>query len=264
MDLVCFFDGHQNLKSTDALFYFLFLCSGSALSLSGTATYLFHQLGLFEEFKETTLLAELVRGYDHDCNFLYTMDFRPGVPMYVNKKNPIFALLRKEVVVQTAHILGPCCFSIWNRAGANWRIIARPVLYNMLYDRIPKDKIHLNKRVLTIINGDLGARVECSDGSSFDGDVIVGADGAYSPVRQGLFKWLKKNNKLPSCDNVSMPYNCVCLVGQTTVLDPDEFPDIQDSECVFDCMNGTSAPFTVTPPLKIEMNDVLPVYESYV
>jgi len=126
----------------------------------------------------------------------------------------------------------------------------------MIYDKIPKEKIHLNKRVLSILNGDIGARVDCTDGSSFDGDIIVGADGAYSPVRQGLFKWLKKSNKLPSSDDVPMPYNCVCLVGQTRELDPEEFPDIQGKECTFDCMNGTSVPFTVTP-LKIEMNDFL-------
>ena len=125
-------------------------------------------------------------------------------------------------------------------------IVARPELYNMIYDKIPKEKIHLKKRVVTIINGDDGARVECTDGSTFDGDIIVGADGAYSPVRQGLFKWLKKNSKLPSSDDVPMPYNCVCLVGQTGELDPEEFPLIGKSISVFDAMASTESPYTVT------------------
>lgn len=115
----------------------------------------------------------------------------------------------------------------------------------MIYDKVPKEKIHLNKRVLTIINGDVGARVNCADGSSFDGDIIVGADGAYSPVRQGLFKWLKSINKLPSCDDVPMPYNCVCLVGQTGELDPEEFPDIGKSISVFDSMKNLETPYKV-------------------
>ena len=125
-------------------------------------------------------------------------------------------------------------------------IVARPILYDLVYDKVPKEKIHLNKRVLTILNGDAGARVSCADGSSFDGDIIVGADGAYSPVRQSLFKWLQKNNNLPSSDDVPMPYNCVCLVGQTGELDPEEFPDIGKSFSAFDSIKSAGTPYTVT------------------
>jgi len=133
-----------------------------------------------------------------------------------------------------------------NSSGTELHIIARPMLYNLIYDKIPKEKIHLNKRVVSILNGDIGARVNCTDGSTFDGDIIVGADGAYSPVRQGLFKWLKQNNKLPSSDDVLMPYNCVCLVGQTGELDAEEFPDIGKSSCSFESMTSTATPYTVT------------------
>jgi len=77
--MALFFKGISTQQGLSVLLFFL--CSGSALSLSGTVTYLFRQLGLFEEFKEATLLSEQVRGYDHDCKLLYTMDFRQGVPM---------------------------------------------------------------------------------------------------------------------------------------------------------------------------------------
>jgi len=125
-------------------------------------------------------------------------------------------------------------------------IIARPILYDLVYDKVPKEKIHLNKRVLTILNEGAGARVSCADGSTFDGDIIVGADGAHSPVRQSLFKWLKKSNKLPSSDDVPMPYNCVCLVGQTGELDPEEFPDINKNFSAFDSIKSAGTPYTVT------------------
>jgi len=111
--------------------------------------------------------------------------------------------------------------------------------------RFPKEKILLNKRVLTILNSDIGARVGCTDGSTFDGDIIVGADGAYSPVRQGLFNWLKKSNKLPSSDDVPTPYKHLCLVGQTRELDLDEFPEIEQSTCNFDYMTSITTPYTV-------------------
>ncbi|GJJ75049.1 hypothetical protein EMPS_07407 [Entomortierella parvispora] len=183
---------------------------GSALSVSGQATYLFRQLGIYEELKEKSLVFEEIRAHDGDCKPTYNLDLRPGVPM----------------------------------AGTDWHIVARPVLYNIIYDKIPKEKIHLGKRVLTILNGDVGARVDCTDGSTFDGDIIVGADGAYSPVRQGLFKWLKKNNRLPSSDDVPMPYNCVCLVGQTGEVDPEEFPEIGKPISVFDNMASTTSSYT--------------------
>ncbi|GJJ75048.1 hypothetical protein EMPS_07406 [Entomortierella parvispora] len=183
---------------------------GSALAVSGHLTYLFRQLGIFDEFHDKSLVYEEARGHDGNCNPTSNVDLRPSVPM----------------------------------TGSNWYIVARPVLYNLIYDKIPKDKIHLNKRVTTIHNGDTSARVDCKDGSTFEGDLIVGADGAYSPVRQGLFKWLKENNKLPSSDDLPMPYNCVCLVGQTGELDPKEYPDIGKDLCTFDSMTSTTTPYT--------------------
>ncbi|GJJ67787.1 hypothetical protein EMPS_00133 [Entomortierella parvispora] len=183
---------------------------GSALSLFGQVTYLFRQLGIFEEFESKSLKYDEIRGYDDNCNYVSKLDLRPGVPM----------------------------------TDSEWRIVSRPVLYDMIYDKIPKEKIHLNKRVVSILNGDVGARVDCTDGSTFDGDIIVGADGAYSPVRQSLFKWLKKNNKLPSSDDVPMPYCCVCLVGQTEELDPKEFPDIGKDLCSFESMSSATSPYT--------------------
>lgn len=88
--------------------------------------------------------------------------------------------------------------------------------------------------------------VRCSDNSSYYGDILVGADGAYSAVRQNLFKELKEENKLPSCDDVSLPFSCVCLVGQTVPLDPEEFPHLKEELCQFNCVLGISTMCTVS------------------
>lgn len=76
-----------------------------------------------------------------------------------------------------------------------------------------------------------GVMVRCSDNSTHHGDILVGADGAYSAVRQHLYKLLKERKELPTPDATPMPYSCVCLVGQTEVLDLDEFPDLKSEIC---------------------------------
>ncbi|KAF9276230.1 hypothetical protein BGZ74_003716 [Mortierella antarctica] len=89
------------------------------------------------------------------------------------------------------------------------------------------ERILLGKRVLSFSQNDTSVLVQCSDNSSYHGDILVGADGAYSAVRQQLYNALKLDKKLPASDDVSLPYSCVCLVGQTEVLDPEEFPQMK-------------------------------------
>ncbi|KAF9308733.1 hypothetical protein BG003_010692 [Podila horticola] len=107
-------------------------------------------------------------------------------------------------------------------------IISRPDLYDLLFNSIPKERILLGKRVLSHVQNEDSVMVRCSDNSSYYGDILVGADGAYSAVRQSLYKALKVDKKLPTSDDVSLPFGCVCLVGQTVPLDPEEFPQMKE------------------------------------
>ncbi|KAF9314854.1 hypothetical protein BG003_003737 [Podila horticola] len=84
----------------------------------------------------------------------------------------------------------------------------------------------MGKKVLSSIQTEDGVLIQCSDNTTYEGDLLVGVDGAYSVVRQQL-KDLKKEGKLPRSDDVPLPFNSVCLVGQTEVLDSDEFPDLK-------------------------------------
>lgn len=63
-------------------------------------------------------------------------------------------------------------------------IVARPDLYDLLLRQIPKENIHMGKRVLSTLQNENGVVIRCSDDSSYDGDILVSADGAYSAVRQ--------------------------------------------------------------------------------
>jgi 2-polyprenyl-6-methoxyphenol hydroxylase-like FAD-dependent oxidoreductase len=88
--------------------------------------------------------------------------------------------------------------------------------------------------------------VRCSDNSSYHGDILVGADGAYSAVRQNLYKDLKVGKKLPAKDDVSLPFSCVCLVGQTVPLDPEEFTQLQGDLGKNNVILGTETMCTVS------------------
>jgi len=56
-----------------------------------------------------------------------------------------------------------------------------------------KEKVHLNKKVINIINGNDSISVKCSDGSDYVGDIVVGADGVHSKVRQEMQTLVEKS-----------------------------------------------------------------------
>lgn len=131
------------------------------------------------------------------------------------------------------------------RGGAEPRILSRPIIYQIIHRQLPKDKILFNKRISTITNTSDGVKVTCTDGSMYEGDLLVGADGANSVVRQGLYQQLKEAGRLPSTDDTALPYDCVCIVGQTDPLDVDTYPELKDNEvCESSQMCGLSNKFT--------------------
>ncbi|KAF9212419.1 hypothetical protein BGZ59_006782 [Podila verticillata] len=115
-------------------------------------------------------------------------------------------------------------------------IVARPDLHDLLLRQVPKDNINMGKKMLSFDQNDQGVTIRCSDESTYHGDILVGADGAHSVVREHLFKLLKGNNQLPRSDDDGLPSDCVCLVGQTEVLDPKDFPEMKLSRSKFDCV----------------------------
>ncbi|KAG9071668.1 hypothetical protein KI688_005881 [Linnemannia hyalina] len=110
--------------------------------------------------------------------------------------------------------------------GANGYIVSRPLIYDLILRQIPEEHVHLGKKVLTMQQGGNGVLIRFSDGSEAEGDILVGADGAYSAVRQGMYEKLKKTNKLPASDSLPLPFSTVCLLGQTRPLSAEEFPDL--------------------------------------
>ncbi|KAF9368360.1 hypothetical protein CPB97_004696, partial [Podila verticillata] len=167
---------------------------GSAMAIGASVIPLFKQLGIYDEFVERGKHYEEFHMHKEDLELVHSMDFS------------------------------------WleQASGFGAVIISRPELYDLLINSIPRERILLGKRVLSLDQNEDSVMVQCADNSSYYGDILVGADGAYSAVRQNLYKELKVVHKLPSSDDVSLPFSCVCLVGQTVPLNPEEFPQMKE------------------------------------
>ncbi|KAG0086982.1 hypothetical protein BGZ92_007704 [Podila epicladia] len=169
---------------------------GSFIALGAPVSPLFKQLGIYDEFVKRGKYYNKFHMYKEDITPIHTMDS---------------SFLKKAV-------------------GYGEYVISRPDLYDLLISSIPRERILLGKRVLSSAQNRDSVMVRCADNTSYHGDILVGADGAYSAVRQNLYKRLKDDKKLPASDDVALPFSCVCLVGQTVPLDPEEFPELKE-EC---------------------------------
>lgn len=69
-----------------------------------------------------------------------------------------------------------------------------------------------------------GVMIRCADGTTYHGDILVGADGAYSGVRQHLYKTLHEQNALPPSDAKDLSKGYICMVGTTDPMDPENTP----------------------------------------
>ncbi|KAF9406180.1 hypothetical protein BGZ94_003215 [Podila epigama] len=169
---------------------------GSFMGLGALIGPLFKQLGIYDEF------VQLSKRVNH-------------VQMYTENLKPIKSLDISHAKSMT---------------GYDHYIISRPDLYALLVRQIPRNRILLGKRILSFSDKADGITIRCSDNSVYHGEILVGADGAYSAVRQNMYKELKVDGHLPACDDVELPFSCVCLVGQTLPLDPEEFPVLKQSD----------------------------------
>ncbi|KAF9279827.1 hypothetical protein BGZ68_007665 [Mortierella alpina] len=105
---------------------------------------------------------------------------------------------------------------------------SRPKLYDLLASRISPEKFHFGKKVMSVAQNKDGVMIRCSDGTTYHGDILVGADGAYSGVRQGLYKLLQQEDQLLQSDSMELSKGFICMVGTTEPLDPAKYPGLTD------------------------------------
>ncbi|KAF9359645.1 hypothetical protein BGX34_008226 [Mortierella sp. NVP85] len=182
---------------------------GSALSIGANVMPLFAQLGVLDEILENAKPFGFSTGYNEQREATRTLDYSP------------------------AEMIG----------GFLPHIIARPILVDILSKLVPKHKILYSKKILSCKQDEEGVIIACSDNSSYQAEIVIGADGAYSGVRQNMYKQLAAQGRLPKGDAANLPFNSTCLVGQTRPLDPEVYPHLKDSHTWFETIIGEDKPY---------------------
>lgn len=71
----------------------------------------------------------------------------------------------------------------------DFAILERRQLLEVLYTGLQdKSKVHTGKQVTSILPTESGVSVTTADGASYDGDLVVGADGVHSFVRSEMWR----------------------------------------------------------------------------
>ncbi|KAF9093604.1 hypothetical protein BGX23_003107 [Mortierella sp. AD031] len=185
---------------------------GSAMAVGPTLLPIFHQLGIYDQILAIGKYTTQTETFKESLEPNKPNDFRP----------------------------------VEEFGGYGQYIVARPKLYDLILKQVPPEKIYFGKRVLNISEEEERVTIQTADNNYYEGDIIVGADGAYSAVRQRIYAALKDEGTLPLSDREELPFSCTCLVGQTRVLNPEEFPIVKDPLCHFRSVLGDNKPFTWT------------------
>ncbi|KAF9897006.1 hypothetical protein BX616_006354, partial [Lobosporangium transversale] len=112
---------------------------------------LFQQIGIYDDLVRLGKLCDSIDQYSEDRKFDYSMDIKATTQM----------------------------------GGFPGYIVSRSAFHDLLFRQIPSNKIFLGKRVVSIKQSlENGVQLQFSDKTIAEGDILVGADGAYSAVRQ--------------------------------------------------------------------------------
>ncbi|KFH67031.1 hypothetical protein MVEG_07555 [Podila verticillata NRRL 6337] len=181
---------------------------GSAIALGVSVTPLLQQLGLYDDLLKIAKPINEVNVITDDMEPVYTMNLSS----------------LKEATTYPSFI------------------VSRPDLYNLLRKQIPEENMCFGKSFYNFDQDKKSVVVRFSDTTKYYCDILVGADGAHSTVRENILR--RKEDELPSSDTAPLPYGCICLVGQTDVLDPEEFPDLKNEFCKDYSVLGTNSKYS--------------------
>ncbi|KAJ9635448.1 hypothetical protein H2201_003110 [Coniosporium apollinis] len=157
---------------------------GASIGLAPNGSRILDQLGCYDDIRELTLPVVWVGDHYENGDYIYP------------KSNAIQLIGKRHAY--------EFCF------------LDRQLVLEVLYDHIiDKTKVLLNKRLASVDHGPWGVKVYCTDGTYYEGDILAGADGVYSPVRQEM--WRVADNEEPGAipveDKTAMQTEYKCLFG---------------------------------------------------
>ncbi|KAF9169694.1 hypothetical protein BGX20_009951 [Mortierella sp. AD010] len=195
--------------------------AGSAISLTANILPVFEQLGIYEEVKSLSLPLASLDMFDTKLNNLGSIDgqdhrriSRSRVNFNANKHPSV----SDEDGGDSLH-----------RTGYDQPILTRPKLYDLLRRQVPPHKISFGKKVLRNKEHENKVTVYCSDNTVYDCSILVGADGAYSAVRQNMYKKLEGEDNLPLGDKEAFSIGYINMVGISIPLHPERYPELSET-----------------------------------
>ncbi|KAF9215393.1 hypothetical protein BGZ59_001451 [Podila verticillata] len=119
------------------------------------------------------------------------------------------------------------------RTGYHSLVMARSDLLEVLLSQVPKERIHFNKRITSFQQNKDEVTIRCEDDTQFQGQILVGADGADSGVRINLYRLLTKKGILNRVDAEELVRDHVSFVGVTKPLSEDKYSILgeENSHC---------------------------------
>jgi 2-polyprenyl-6-methoxyphenol hydroxylase-like FAD-dependent oxidoreductase len=102
------------------------------------------------------------------------------------------------------------------RHGYPITFLDRQMVLQVLYDNIKdKTKVLTNKRVQKVHMTDAGVTVKTSDGSVYQGDILVGSDGIHSTVRDEMWRIANQESPgwIPADEHARVPVDYGCVFG---------------------------------------------------
>ncbi|KAK5654520.1 hypothetical protein OQA88_7149 [Cercophora sp. LCS_1] len=129
---------------------------GASIAVLPNGCRILDQFGLYEAFLDTTEPVKFV--YDRD---------NAGVPLAPPSDFPHLGYVR---------------------TGYHQAFGDRQALLQLMVNSVKgKSKLLVNKKVISVTHSPTGVTAKCEDGTTYTGDILVGADGVHSKTRDAMF-----------------------------------------------------------------------------
>ncbi|KAF8942566.1 hypothetical protein BGZ47_006344 [Haplosporangium gracile] len=185
---------------------------GGAIQVAPTAIHFLSQLGIYDEMKEISKPVSGLSMNEHDMSYVGRID------LSTHRERQVY--------------------------GYHTEVMARSQLQALLLQHVPSKRIVAGK-VLGMIQNNEQVTVRCSNGKTYEGDILIAADGAFSNIRHSLYWTLDEKKQLPKADMVPMSVDLHIISGCTKPLDPAKYPVLLDAMSEIQSVQLPDKPYAI-------------------